>query len=167
MSLWGFYYYASVHEQKQLGEARTDLAYTSISQSIIRGSRGRHSSRNLEAGTKTETMEEECCWLAPPELLTLLFITQPRTICPGWHCLQWAGSSPINHQSRKWPTDMPTGNWMETVSPLRFSSQRTLVCVMLTERTDQYKRGENKTNVRKANSNPVSISSLWGRCCQL
>lgn len=87
---------------------------------------------------------------------------KPMELC----CLQWAGSSSINHQSRKRPTDMPTGNLMETVSPLRFSPQRTLVCVTLTERTNQHKWDEDKTSVRKANSNPVSISSLWGGCCQ-
>lgn len=168
VSLWGFYCHANVHDQKQLGETRTWLG----SRFRFTVHYQRKSGQALRVGTWRQALKQRL-WKKNAvgshllNCLSCFLLHSPRTICPGWHRLQRAGSSPINHQSGKWPTDVPTGNRMETVSSLRFFSQRTLVCITLTERTDQHKLDENKTHIRKVNSNPVSISSIWGGCCQL
>lgn len=50
-------------------------------------------------------------WLAPLWLAQTSFIYYPGPPTQGWHLPQWAGSSPINHSSRRCPTDLPTGQW--------------------------------------------------------
>lgn len=45
------------------GEECVYFSYTSASQTIIEGSEGKNSSRNLETGTEAQTMEE--CGLLP------------------------------------------------------------------------------------------------------
>lgn len=54
------------------------------------------------------------------------FLLQPGTPVPKWHHPQWAGTSHINHESRKSPTDLPmdnlVGGWR--FSPLRLPPPR-------------------------------------------
>lgn len=45
---------------------------------------------------------EECCSLAcSPRLAQLPFLYIPGPPAQGWHCLQWARPSPINHPTKK------------------------------------------------------------------
>jgi hypothetical protein len=74
------------HDQKQVGEERVYLAYTSIALFIIEGSQDRiKQGRNLETGANAEAMEG-CCLLAYKACLawfpTKLRITSPRISPP-------------------------------------------------------------------------------------
>jgi hypothetical protein len=62
------------HGQEQLEEERVYFTYTSTSPSIIHRSWGRNSGRNLEAGTKSEAMEEFCLLAC-----SACFLIGPRT----------------------------------------------------------------------------------------
>ena len=83
------------HDQKQIGEEKVYLAYTSTSLFIIKGSQDRNSSR---AGTwRQELMQRPwrsaAYWLVSPGLLTLLcYPGPPAQGCP---YLQWTHQSLI------------------------------------------------------------------------
>jgi hypothetical protein len=68
----GFYCCDKDNGIEHLGEERVYLTYTSISQSITRKSQGRSTSKNLEAETEAETMEDTAYWLAQLALLNTL-----------------------------------------------------------------------------------------------
>ena len=59
------------HDQKQLGEKRVYLAYSSTSLFIIKDSLDRNSkqARNIETGADTDTMEGAAYWLAQSAFL--------------------------------------------------------------------------------------------------
>lgn len=57
--------------QNEFRKVSVYLVSTFMSLSIIEGSRGRNSSRNLEVGSKEDTMEEHCLQVCTPGLLNL------------------------------------------------------------------------------------------------
>lgn len=66
------------------------------------------------------------------------FLIETRITWPAWHHQQWTRPSHINHQPRKCPSDMPTGQDAGATHQLFPSSQLTLVCLKLAE-TIQHK----------------------------
>lgn len=91
--------------------------YSSTSQSINEGT---HQSRN---SSRQSLWKNAAYWLVSHDLLHLIFY-----ILEGHHP-QWARTSHINHQSRKYPTGFPTYLSFSAKVP---SSQITLACIKLT-----------------------------------
>lgn len=100
-----------LHDQKLLANENVYLVYTSTSQ-------GRNSSRNLEAGTEAQDVEEGCPLACSPWSAQLdLCITQDH--------LPKGGTSPIRLGLslviliKRVPTHLPEGNLMEVFDQLR------------------------------------------------
>jgi hypothetical protein len=85
------------HNQKHTGKEKAYLNWESTSLLIIRGSPDKNSA-SRGGSWRQELMQrlwrDAAYWLAPHGLLSML---PCRTQDWGWHYLQWAGSSPINH----------------------------------------------------------------------
>lgn len=62
---------------------------------------------------------------------SVCFLSEPRTIYPGWLCWQCVGSSHISHQSRRRPTDFTTSQFDGGIFSAD-SFQRTSTCAKLT-----------------------------------
>lgn len=86
-------------------------------QAIMKGDQG----RNLGAETDAEAMEEHCLPAYSSWLSACFFLQNPGPPFQEWHHPQWAGSSSINHQSRK---ACPQTDLMEALSELRFALPR-------------------------------------------
>lgn len=124
------------YNQRQLGKESIRLfpltPYTPTRRELRAGTEG----RNLEAGTDAEAIKE--CYLlsCPLRLSQLDFLYIPGPHIQEWQQPQWAGPSPINHQSIKHLTDMPTGQSEVDIFSIEFlGSQITLACVPLTKLT--------------------------------
>lgn len=90
--------------------------------------------RSLESGTEAETMGEHCLLVTFPWFagLSTLYKLQPPV--QEWHIPKWAGLFHINHQPRKGPTDMGTGQSDGSNSLIEVPAfQVTLVFVQFTK----------------------------------
>lgn len=79
------------------------------------GSQERHSKQKPRAETEAETIQEHCLPACSLWFAQHTFLYTPGLPTWGCHSPQW----PINHSSRKFPTDLPTGHLMEAFSQSR------------------------------------------------
>lgn len=72
--------------------------------------------RTLEAGTKTETIEEECRWLTPPELLILLLLHKPGPSAQGGTAYSGLGPPPSTVSPENGPQTYPQATgWRQSL----------------------------------------------------
>lgn len=100
---------------------------------LHQGSRGTQG-RNLEVGMEVEVTEGYALLTCFPRLVQPAVLHNPESLALGQYHPQWAESFQINHQSRKYPLDIPTdqsdeGSLSRGIDA--FPSQDTLVCVEL------------------------------------
>lgn len=112
------------HRTEQLGAGKGWPAYTSKWHSLIVGSWGRSSSRNLEAVVTAETMEKRCS-LASPRLMFSCHSYTVQSNLPRMALSQSGLGPPLSTSKQEnAPQTWPRANLMEAVLRPRFLSSR-------------------------------------------
>lgn len=120
-----FYCSDKHHDQKQLGEDRVYLGYTSQPDTSLREAKGGIQPRKV--GTWRQELKQwpwrdDTYWLVLCGFAQLPFLYTPQPLAEGWHHPQRARYSSINYQSGKGSMDRVMGHFDAGTASVEVSS---------------------------------------------